>query len=51
MENAGAIEIGHWAGFITFNQFNEICTGKIEPEDIEAPLEALSAEGIHVIDE
>ena len=53
MENAirRAIEIGHRAGFITLSQLNELCTAKIEPEDIEALLEALSAAGIHVIDE
>jgi hypothetical protein len=53
MENVirRTIEIGHRTGFITFNQLNELCKGKIEPEDIEALLGALSAAGIHVIDE
>jgi hypothetical protein len=53
MENVirRAIEIGHRTGFITFNQLNELCTSKIEHEDIEALMEALSAAGIQVIDE
>jgi hypothetical protein len=47
-----AIEIGHRKGFITFDQLNELVgTDKIEPEDIETLMEALSAEGIQVIDE
>jgi RNA polymerase primary sigma factor len=47
-----AIEIGQRTGFITFDQLNELLhTERIEPEDIETLLGALSAEGIHVIDE
>jgi hypothetical protein len=46
-----AIEIGHRTGFVTFDQLNELCTNKIEPEDIETLLRALSAEGIQVKDE
>jgi RNA polymerase primary sigma factor len=47
-----AIEIGHRTGFITFDQLNELVgTDKIEPEDIETLMKALSAEGIQVIDE
>ena len=47
-----AIEIGHRAGFITFDQLNELVgADKIEPEDIETLMEALHAEGIQVVDE
>jgi len=46
----GAIEIAHRTGFI--DQLNELTgTYKIEPEDIETLFEALSAEGIQVVDE
>jgi hypothetical protein len=46
-----AIEIGDRTGFITFDQINECTlsyTGRLEPEDIEVLLEALSARGIDV---
>jgi hypothetical protein len=47
-----AIEIGHRTGFITFDQLNELVgTDKIEPEDIETLMKALSAEKIQVVDE
>jgi hypothetical protein len=46
-----AIEIGHRTGFVTFDQLNELLvTTKIEPEDVEALMEALSAEEIQVRD-
>lgn len=45
------IEIGHRTGFITFGQLNELCKDKIDSEDIEALLGALSDEGIQVIDD
>ena len=44
-----AIEMGRQAGFITFDQLNELLgTTKIEPEDIEAIMAALSDEEIRV---
>jgi hypothetical protein len=46
-----AIEIGLRRGFITFDQLNELCPDDIEPEQIEALFEALSEEGINVMDE
>ena len=47
-----AIEIGHRRGFVTFDQINELMpSNKIAPEDIEALLEALSAEEIQVTEE
>ena len=46
------IEIGRLRGFVTFDQINELLpSATTEPEDIEALFEALSTEGIHVIDE
>jgi hypothetical protein len=39
------------SGFVTFNQLNELLPSTTTaPEDIEALLEALSDEGIHVIE-
>ena len=46
-----AIEIGHRTGFITFDQLDELCKDKIDSEDIEALLGALSDEGIQVIED
>jgi Sigma-70 factor, region 1.1 len=46
-----ALEIGRRTGAMTFDQLNDLCTDEIEPEDIETLLEALSAEGILVVDE
>ena len=46
-----ATEIGNRTGFITFDQLNELCPDNIEPEQIEALFEALSEEGINVMDE
>jgi hypothetical protein len=46
-----AIEIGDRAGFITFDQLNELTLSyadRVEPEDIEVLLEALSARGINL---
>ena len=46
-----AIELGRQRGFVTFDQLNELCpSDTTAPEDIEAILEALSDEGIHVIE-
>ncbi len=45
-----AIEIGRLNGFVTFDQLNELLEKKVGPEDIETVLEALSAEGIRVVD-
>jgi len=47
-----AIEIGHRRGFITFDQINKLMPStRIAPEDIEALMEALSAEEIQVSEE
>jgi len=46
-----AIEIGEQQGFITFDQLNELTlltATKIEPEDIEFLMTALSDHGIDV---
>ena len=46
-----AIEIVDPSGFITFDQLNELtlsCADKLEAEDFEVLLEALSGRGIHV---
>jgi hypothetical protein len=46
-----AIEIGDRSGFITFDQLNELTLSyadRVEPEDIEVLLEALSARGINL---
>ena len=44
-----AIKTGHRNGFLTFDQLNELLgTTKIEPEDIEAIMAALSDEEIRV---
>ena len=46
-----AVEIGDRAGFITFDRLNELTLSyvdRLEPEDIEALFEALSARGINV---
>jgi RNA polymerase primary sigma factor len=46
-----AVEIGDQHGFITFDQINELMpesADRLEPEAIEALLEALSAHGINV---
>jgi RNA polymerase primary sigma factor len=46
------IELGRLRGFVTFDQLNELLpSATTEAEDIETLFEALSAEGIHVIDE
>jgi DNA-binding Xre family transcriptional regulator len=38
-----AIEIGERKGWITFDELNQICQGsKVEPEDIERIIQALS---------
>ncbi len=46
-----AVEIGEPYGFIKFDQINELIppsAHRLEPEAIEALLEALSAHGINV---
>jgi hypothetical protein len=47
-----AIQIGRAAGFITFDQINELCDAepKFGPEEIEALFAALSEERINVTD-
>jgi len=46
-----AIELGRMRGFVTFDELNELCpSDTMEPEDIEAILEALSDEGINVVE-
>lgn len=46
------IELGRLKGFVTFDQLSELLpSATTEPEDIEAVMEALSDEGINVIDE
>ncbi|SDJ99434.1 MULTISPECIES: RNA polymerase sigma factor region1.1 domain-containing protein [Bradyrhizobium] len=49
-----AVEIGSQNGFMTFDQINELIPPSahrlVEPELIEALLEALNAHGINVTD-
>ena len=46
-----AIEIGKRNGAITFDQLNELVpSATTAPEDIEAIMEALSDEGINIVD-
>mgnify|MGYP000566000850 CR=1 FL=1 len=45
-----AIEIGEQRGFITFDEINELVPSSLEPEMIEAFLEALSDRKIDVRD-
>jgi hypothetical protein len=46
------IELGHMRGFVTFDELNELLpSATTEPADIEAIMEALSAEGINVVDD
>jgi hypothetical protein len=48
-----AVEIGNRHGFITFDQINELIppsAHRLEPELIEALLEALNLHGINVTD-
>jgi RNA polymerase primary sigma factor len=46
-----AVAIGRRTGFITFDQLNELLPGnETGPEDIEAVMQALSAEEIQVTD-
>jgi hypothetical protein len=46
-----AREISDRTGGITFEQLNELCPAKLEHEDVKALLKALTAEGIHLIDD
>ncbi|HZR71348.1 MAG TPA: RNA polymerase sigma factor region1.1 domain-containing protein [Bradyrhizobium sp.] len=46
-----AIELGRMRGFVTFDELNELCpSDTMAPEDIEGILEALSDEGINVVE-
>ncbi len=46
------IELGRLRGFVTFDQLNELLpSATTKPEDIEALMEALSDEGINIVDE
>ena len=46
------IELGRLRGFVTFDQLNELLpSATTEPEDIEAIIQALSDEGINLVDE
>ena len=46
------IELYRQRGFVTFDQLNALLPSTTtEPEDIEAIMEALSDEGINVVDE
>ncbi len=47
-----AIELGRLRGFVTFDQLNELLpSATTESEHIEALMQALSHEGIDVVDE
>jgi len=46
------IELGRQRGFVTFDQLNELLpSDTTEPEDIEAIMQALSDEGINIVDD
>ena len=46
-----ALELGRPTGVITFDQLNELLpSDKTEPEDIEAVMQALSDEGINLVE-
>ena len=47
-----AIELGRLRGFVTFDELNELLPSTTSaPEDIEAILEAISREGINVVED
>jgi len=47
-----AIEMSRQAGVITFDQLNELCPSSLTmPEDIERLMQALSDEGIDVVED
>ncbi|MBR0974678.1 MULTISPECIES: RNA polymerase sigma factor region1.1 domain-containing protein [Bradyrhizobium] len=47
-----AIELGHRTGAVTFDQLNELLpSATTEPEDIEVVMQALSDEGINLIED
>jgi sigma-70-like protein len=49
-----AIELGRINGFVTFNQLDELLRSGADiaaPEDIEALMEALSDEGINILED
>jgi Sigma-70 factor, region 1.1 len=46
-----ALELGRPTGIVTFDQLNELLpSDKTEPEDIEAVMQALSDEGIDLVE-
>ena len=45
-----AVEFGEQRGFVTFDEINELVPSSVEPEMIEALLEAMSDRGIDVRD-
>jgi hypothetical protein len=46
-----ALELARPTGMITFDQLNDLLpSATIQPEDIEAVLQALSDEGINVVE-
>ena len=46
------VELGRLRGFVTFDQLNELLpSATTEPEDIEAVMEALSTEGINIVED
>jgi hypothetical protein len=49
-----AVEIGRMHGIVTFDQLNELLPSDADmaaPEDIEALMQALSDEGIRVVED
>jgi sigma-70-like protein len=47
-----ALELGRPKGIITFDQLNELLpSATTEPEDIEAIMQALSDEGINLVED
>lgn len=45
-----ARKIDDEAGFITFDQLNELCPKELSAEDVEALFKALNKEGIQLTD-
>ena len=46
-----AIELGQRTGAVTFDQLNDLLpSATTEPEDIEAVMQALSEEGINLVE-
>jgi RNA polymerase primary sigma factor len=47
-----AIELGRCTGFVTFEQLNQLLpAATAEPKDIEAIMQALSDEGINLMED